>query len=182
MTVQWPRGMQNGIKFLRDFGAFLALAALTIAIRTVSHAQVENAHNPFTTVIVMRYTDRNRAGDLTAEGRRRAFDLVYVLGGSGIKATYTTDIERTKDTTDPPASCLGIRPEVCGRNLKDLSDKVLSQHKHEVVLVVGHDSAIPGIIEALTGRKIESAPGIQFDDLHIVTIDQSGHGSVLSIK
>ncbi len=49
--------MQDRIKFLRDFGTFLALAALSIAIGTVSHAEVDSASHLFTTVIVKRFRE-----------------------------------------------------------------------------------------------------------------------------
>ena len=105
-----------------------------------------------------------------------------MIGGSGIKAIYTTDIQRTKGTVESLASYLGINPEVYGKNFKDFSDKVLSQHQGEVVMVIGHDSTLERIIEALIGKKPEHTPGIQFDDLHSVTIDTSGKGNVVSIK
>lgn len=163
-------------------GWFVAMVALCHGIGGVSPAQVETPSNPFTTVLVMRHADRNRAGDLTVEGKRRALDLVHVLGGSGIKAIFTTDIQRTKDTAAPLAACLGLQPEVYGRNLQQLADTVRTQHQGSIVLVVGHDSTVQPIVEALIGSKVHSTLGIRFDDLHIVTIDQAGKGTVFSIK
>lgn len=93
----------------------------------------------------------------------------------------TTDFDRTRGTVQPLAVCLGIQPEIYGRNLKALIDKVMSRHRYEPVLIIGHDSTLKPIIEALIGRKIERNIGVQFDDLHIVTIDPSGNGAV-SIK
>jgi broad specificity phosphatase PhoE len=175
--------MSFKIGFLRlCLGWFVALAALCHGIGGVSLAQGETVPNSFTTVLVMRHADRNRAGDLTVEGRRRALDLVHVLGNSGIKAIFTTDMQRTKDTASPLAACLGLQPEVYGRNLQELADKVRKQHQGSVVLVIGHDSTVEPIVEALIGRKVHTSLGIRFDDLHIVTTDQSGKGNAFSIK
>jgi broad specificity phosphatase PhoE len=160
----------------------VALAVLCLFMGHVSPAQAEDGAGSFTTVLVMRHADRNRAGDLTVEGKRRALDLVHVLGGSGIQAIFTTDIQRTKDTAAPLADCLGLRPEVYGRDLQQLADKILKQYQGSTVLVVGHDSTVQRIVEALIGRQAGSVLGIRFDDLHIATIDRSGKGSVFSMK
>jgi len=177
------KGMQRNRNFLRAFFQLLVSLALLCSGIETSASGPNGSDSPlFTTIIVMRHADRSREGDLTLEGKSRALDLVHVLGDTGIRAIYTTDVQRTKDTVQPLALYLGIRPEIYGRNLKELSDKVLSQHKGELVLVVGHDDTVQGIIEALIGRRVERTPGVQFDDLHIVTVDRSGNGSVLSMK
>jgi 2,3-bisphosphoglycerate-dependent phosphoglycerate mutase len=171
---------RNLIPFGRYFGILCALSLLTGG--KFAYGEKETVSNAFTTVIVMRHADRNREGDLTIEGKRRALDLVHLLGTSGIKAIYTTDIQRTKDTAAPLAACLGLTPEVYGRNLNELSDMIFPKHRGEVVLVIGHDSTVPRIIERLIGKDLERSPDIQFDDLHIVTIDESGNGNLFSIR
>jgi broad specificity phosphatase PhoE len=176
---------------MRRCGKFCVVSILFLSSITLpvfgsggykTDAQHSSQLSPFTTVFVLRHADRDEEGNLTELGKTRALDLVHVVGSSGVKAIYTTDIARTKGTIQPLATSLGIKPEFYWHKLKELRRKVMSMHKGEAVLIVGHDTNVEDVIETFIGHKIDRNIGVQFDDIHIVTIDPSGRGSVLSIK
>lgn len=176
--------MRRIFNFRMAFIVFISSITLPLVSGIGSKVYVQDRPETghITTVFVLRHADRDKEGNLTEAGKYRAIDLVHVLGSSGIEAIYTTDFDRTKGTVQPLARCLGIHPEIYGRNLKEFVDKVMTTHRGEPVLIVGHDSTLKPIIEGLIGRKIERNIGDQFDDIHIVTIDPSGNGTVVSIK
>jgi phosphohistidine phosphatase SixA len=176
--------MRRNVDFSMTLTMLLSLITLThfgIAESKV-YAKDRPETSQITTVFVLRHADRDREGNLTEEGKARAQDLVHVIGSVGIKGIYTTDFDRTRGTVQPLAVCLGIQPESYGRSLKTLAQEVMSRHRSYPSLIVGHDSTLKPTIEALIGREIEQNIGVQFDDLHIVTIDPSGYGTVVSIK
>ena len=82
-------------------------------------AQHSSQISPFTTVFVLRHADRDEEGNLTELGKARALDLVHVVGLAGVKAIYTTNIARTKETVQPLATSLGIKPEFYWHKLRD---------------------------------------------------------------
>lgn len=138
-----------------------------------------------TTVLVIRHADRDveRGEDrLLPEGQIRARDLVHAVGVTGVRAIYTTGLERTKETVRPLAECLGIQPIVYGKDVKELARQVLSRHQGEVVLIAGHADTIVPIIRALGVKSPGRPVGTEFDDLHVVTVDASGKTNLLSLK
>lgn len=164
----------------------ILLGSIVLTLFNLAGSKVYAQDRPETghikTIFVLRHADRDREGNLTEEGKARALDLVHVVGSVGIKGIYTTDFDRTRGTVQPLAVCLGIQPKIYGRNLKALAQEVMSRHRSDPSLIVGHDSTLKLIMEALIDREIERDIGVQFDDLHIVTIDPSGYGTVVSIK
>jgi 2,3-bisphosphoglycerate-dependent phosphoglycerate mutase len=176
--------MLRNVNFVVALIVFLSSITLPLVSGVVSRVDAHDGleAGPITTIFVLRHADRDKEGNLTEEGNARALDLVHVVGSVGIMGIYTTDFGRTRGTVHPLAVCLGIQPEIYGRDIKALTYEVMSKHRGEQTLIVGHDSTLKSIIEAFVGREIERNIGVQFDDLHIVTIDPTGKGTVVSIK
>jgi phosphohistidine phosphatase SixA len=151
-----------------------------------------------TTVFLVRHAEKAQepAQDpaLTEAGRARAEALARLLSGAGVKAVYTSQFARTKQTAEPLAKLLGVpvetvslnsnpqRPrEVSEQSINELKSKV-EGHAGAAVLVVGHTNSVPDLIRALGGDVVPSMDESRFDDLFVVTVYAPGHAKVVQLK
>ncbi len=118
---------------------------------------------------------------LNTDGRARAQQLVQVACKADVKAVYTTDCKRTRQTVQPLADYQNLQP-ILYDNIGELVAQVLSDHKGEVVLVAGHSPSVPWIIDELGGDGTSCSPENEFDILCIVTIYESGKAKVVNLQ
>lgn len=91
---------------------------------------------------------------LSAAGTARAEKLEAMLADADIKAIFTTEYARTKDTAAPLAGKIKVSPEVVpAAELNALIGKIKS-HPHDTVLIVGHSNTVPVIIKSLGGPDV----------------------------
>jgi broad specificity phosphatase PhoE len=105
---------------------------------------------------------------LTPEGRQRAQALVAVGRRAGVAAAYHTQYKRSTQTAQPLASELGIPmiqvdyvPGEEAAHAEALVRAILAAYAGKVVLVVGHTTTIPVILQRL---GIQSPPPISESD------------------
>jgi len=161
-------------------------------------AQGEAGGGKVTTVFLVRHAEKAQepAQDpvLTEAGRARAEALARLLSGAGVKAVYTSQYARTKQTAEPLAKLLGVpvspvalgvkpdRPrEVSEQSIRELKGRV-EGHAGEAVLVVGHTNSVPDLIRELGGDLIPKIEESRFDDLFIVTVYAPGRAKVVQLK
>jgi phosphohistidine phosphatase SixA len=187
------------LKFVRESGQGLAVALMATALAVLpfpSIAQSSNHASELPVLILVRHADKaaQPADDppLTATGVKRAQDLAEALRNAGVTAIMTTQLRRTRDTAQPLASALALVPEVVkvGERalvanpaanaqfppevLRERADyiKVLEQAVRRlsgVVLVVGHDWSVPGLIASLGGPQFPNICSSVYDNLFILT-------------
>lgn len=142
-----------------------------------------------TTVILVRHAERVAGpGDvaLTDAGKARAARLADLLRDSGINAIFSTPYNRTKDTAQPTSQLLGI--PVLNTNAPgaafapELARKILSDHKGQTVLVVGHSNTTPDVIKALGAAPVPAIPDPEYDNLFVVRVDAGGNATVIRAK
>lgn len=152
-----------------------------------------------TTVYLVRHAEKAAAPaadpPLLEAGNIRAKELARKLGKAGIKAIYTSQYLRTKQTAEPLAKQLGIASteisvKMTTTNPREISPQYLSEMVERVssgadgnVLIVGHNNTVPAIIKALGGDII--VPTIDetvFDDLFVVTVYAKGKAKVAHLK
>ena len=144
--------------------------------------------SPVTTILIVRHAEKNIEPNnpnpsLSADGIARSQTLLHVLGESNIKAIYTSQFFRTQQTAQPLAERLGLTAtQVDAKEARSLVNQVLSNHRGEVVLIVGHTNSIPQIIEALGGGSIPEIPETQYDNLFVVTLKRFGKPQVVKLK
>ena len=123
-------------------------------------------------VILVRHAERlDPATDsgLSKAGEERAIRLSQRLRETGIKAIYTTQFQRTRQTAEFVARVVKVQPTVIpSTEQARLIDTLRTQHANDVVLVVGHSNSIPEIMRALGVTELITIADDQFDDLFIL--------------
>lgn len=198
----------NRFRFARNVKRPAALSFLTvpciIILLSVSAARIQaNApltKNDFkvTTVFLVRHAEKaaepREDPPLLETGNTRAQELARILGPVGIKAIYTSQFLRTRQTGEPLAKQLGItattlqikmnpaKPkEISEQSYKDIVEKIY-EHLGDAALVIGHSNTIPEVIKRLGGDIAPIIDEKNFDDLFVVTIYAKGKAKVAHLK
>jgi phosphohistidine phosphatase SixA len=172
--------------------ALMAMAFLAPSFPSV--AQPANRAGEFPTLVLVRHADTAALPDrpLSAAGLKRAQNLAAALRNAGVTAIITTQLRRTRETAQPLATALGLVPEVIsvGESALVANPAPGAQFPPEVVqaraeyikilepairrlsgvvLVVGHDWSVPGLIASLGGPQIPNICPSVFDKLFVLT-------------
>jgi broad specificity phosphatase PhoE len=173
----------------------MAIAFLVLPFPSV--AQSPNRGGEFPVLILVRHADKAAEPQddppLTAAGEKRAQDLAATLRNAGVTAIITTQLRRTRETAQPLATTLGLKPEVItvakGALVSDPAahpelvqeataqrrayikelDAVVRRFSGGTVLVVGHDWSVPGLIASLGGPQLPDICGSVYDNLFVLT-------------
>lgn len=147
-----------------------------------------------TTIVIVRHADVDDPVSLeddpplNAIGRARA-DLLsrflqYLDVVGGVNAIYAAPYRRARQTAQPLADRLGLEigraePE----NVEPFMERILREHKGEIVLIVVDRESIAPLIEELHGSKRvpEIAPD-EYENLYIVTIPWGGGAKVKTLR
>jgi broad specificity phosphatase PhoE len=141
--------------------------------------------NPVTTVILTRHAERGAGQDppLLDIGFKRAGSLAHAVSAAGVNAIFVSEFLRTRQTADSAAILLGITPEtVPAAAVDELVNRIKSDHKGEVVLVVGHSDTVPAIIQGLGISSPPAIGGNEFDNLFIVHRHKYGSVKLTHLK
>jgi broad specificity phosphatase PhoE len=147
-----------------------------------------------TTILFVRHADIDNPGTVTgdpplnAAGRARADLLARFLRSidvvAGVDAIYATAARRTRQTAEPLAERLNLAVETADPyDVTPFMQRVLREHKGEIVLIVTDRDAIAPLIEELHGSK--NVPQIapdEYDDLYVVTIPWGGGTKVKTLR
>ncbi|HEX8173842.1 MAG TPA: phosphoglycerate mutase family protein [Pyrinomonadaceae bacterium] len=174
------------------------LASLLVQSTAARDAQSnEDAFKP-TTVILVRHAEKADAPredpPLTEAGVARSQKLASLLSSAGVKAIYTSQYLRTKQTIEPLAKQLGITPatitiqskqsnprEVSEESIRKIVDRIMEK-PGDTALVVGHSNSVPDVIRMLGGDTVPVIDERKFDDLFIVTVYARGKAKVVQLK
>jgi broad specificity phosphatase PhoE len=136
------------------------------------------ASAPAQTIVIVRHAERADDGaqapmmgkdpDLSAAGRARAAALASVLKDAHISAIYVSEYRRTRQTAEPLARAIDVKPNViAAKDVPALVEALRTAQGN--VLVVGHSDTIPEIIEALGVKGPSKIGESDYDSLFIVT-------------
>jgi phosphohistidine phosphatase SixA len=151
-----------------------------------------------TTIILVRHAEKMDAPredpPLSEAGTARAQKLAALLASAGVKAIYTSQFLRTKQTAEPLARQVGfaVTPvtlqskqsnprEVSEQSIRQIVDKIM-ERPGETALVIGHSNSVPDVIKMLGGDTVPVIDEKRFDDLFIVTIYTRGKAKVVQLK
>ena len=177
---------------------YLLLLFILLAAIFTPAAHSSNEVFPVKTVILVRHAERMDAPredpPLSEAGRARAERLAKMLAGAGVKAVYTSQFLRTRETAEPLAKQLGVAVtpislqvkqsnprEVSEASIRQIVDRIMGGSA-DTVLVVGHSNSVPDVIRMLGADKAPTIDEKSFNDLFIVTVYEKGKAKVVHIK
>jgi phosphohistidine phosphatase SixA len=176
----------------------VVLSSLLLSLAVFSQAAFAQGEFKPITVFLIRHAEREdeprQDPPLKKEGVARSQELARLLNGANIKAIFTSQFARTKQTAQPLASKMGLtvtsftlksnpsNPRlIAAESTKEVADKIL-ERGGESVLVIGHSNSIPDVIKMLGGDTVPSIDERKFDDLFIVTVYAKGKATVVQLK
>jgi phosphohistidine phosphatase SixA len=178
--------------------AVFGCLALLLSLEHRTALAVPQGDFKVTTVYLVRHAEKAAAPaadpPLLEAGTKRAEELARTLAKAGIKAIYTSQYLRTKQTAEPLAKQLGIVSaaipvKMSATNRRELSSEYLAEVAERVssspgghVLIVGHSNTVPEIIKALGGDIVPTIDETVFDDLFVVTVYAKGKAKVAYLK
>jgi phosphohistidine phosphatase SixA len=150
------------------------------------------------TVFLIRHAEREdeprQDPPLSKDGVARSQALARLLNTAGVKAIFTSQYTRTKQTAEPLATKLGVTVtpftlklspsnprQIAEESTAEVTNKIL-EHAGQSVLVVGHSNSIPDVIKMLGGDIVPTIDERKFDDLFIVTVYAKGKAKVVQLK
>ena len=151
-----------------------------------------------TTVILVRHAEKmddpRSDPPLSEAGVARSQKLADLFSDAGIKAIYTSQFLRTKQTAEPLGKRLGIpvtpiniqsKPsnprEVSEQSIRQIVDRIM-ERAGDTALIVGHSNSVPDVIKMLGGDIVPTIDEKKFDDLFIVTVYEKGKAKVARLK
>jgi len=157
MVSAFPRyhSLSRGL-FLLAFWA--ALPALSTAADTV--------------FFVVRHAERAPGGGdvpLSADGQKRAEQLMQTLEHLGVNGIYQTSTIRTAETAKPLATKLKTTPVVYADPSQPWIDNLVSTSQGKRSLIVAHGNAVHQVVGRLIGKDVAPV-GDRFDTLFVVVI------------
>jgi broad specificity phosphatase PhoE len=144
-----------------------------------------------TTVLLARHAEKvypphpdDRETPLSPTGEARAAKLALGALKAGGTAIYVTEYKRTQQTAEPLADSLGLEPIIYTAYVEEeeIVGQILEEHEGDVVLVVGHQPTVPGIVDKLGGNPASCPIGNEFDNLCIVTICRRDQVEVVNLQ
>jgi broad specificity phosphatase PhoE len=144
-----------------------------------------------TTVVLVRHADKVLGGgedpSLTEQGRQRAQALADFLAGvdvvASVDAIFASQYKRTQQTAAPLAERLDLAVNIADADdIEGTAAAILSDHKGQIVLVVGHRNTIPLLIAEFHGSKQVEIAADDYNHLYIVTVPWFGKVKTLMFR
>ncbi len=152
----------------------------------VSELIHNNDENNLANFIFVRHAEKQTGDDpsLTEEGVLRAQTLSKILEKVSLKAIYSSDYNRTKETAFATAKAKKIATKIYNpRDLNGFANFLLETHKEGNILVVGHSNSTPTLINhLLQDAGLEQIPESQYDDLFILSKNKENQLELEHIK
>lgn len=173
---------------------FLLMLLLAVFYQT---ALAQDDFKP-TTVFLVRHAEKEaepkQDPSLTKAGVARSEELARLLGAANVKAIYTSQFVRTKQTAEPLTAKTGVNVTVLTlkpnpANLRLIAEESTAEVVNKILqrpgdsaLVIGHSNWIPDVIKMLGGDVVPTIDEQKFDDLFVVTIYSKGKAKVVQMK
>jgi phosphohistidine phosphatase SixA len=176
----------------------LVVISLLISVAAFSPRAVAQEEFKPITVFLLRHAEREEEPrqdpPLSKDGIARSQALARLLSSAGVKAIFTSQFNRTKQTGEALATKLGLTVtpftlklspsnprQIAEESTAEVTNKIL-EHSGQSVLVVGHSNSIPDVIKMLGGDVVPTIDERKYDDLFIVTVYAKGKAKVTHLK
>ncbi len=136
-----------------------------------------------TTLICIRHAEKmadRRNPFLTKAGKERAQDFAALLEDVNVDAIYSSEYNRTLETVMPLSQKKSIPTKIYDpRDFKPLMSKLLTIHKNQTVVIVGHSNSTPQFVNMLIGEDAYSEfDERDYDNLFLVSLKNQGDAEV----
>ena len=157
------------------------LGLLTLGSCKTSTTKIKKSEEISTTFYFTRHAEKDKDGtrdpNLSTIGKQRAANLATQLKDKNIKAIYSTDYKRTKQTAQPLADELGLKVQIYDPNkLKALKEMLLEKHKTGSILIVGHSNTTPTLVN--TFMEVDKYAPLndanEFDKIFKIEVQNNG--------
>ena len=152
---------------------YLLLFLASFLFINIAFAQQKSAA---TKIFIVRHAEKETGNDplLTADGNKRAGDLMRALQNKGIQKIYVSQYRRTQNTADSLRINYGIDTvRYMADTLCDNLVNTIMAHNDfgKVILIVAHSNTIPQIIRkfGVTKYPYGDIPDNEFDELFLIT-------------
>jgi phosphohistidine phosphatase SixA len=162
----------------------LAPAALSFLVAATPSAFAAKDSGMPALVVLVRHAEKAQSPQddppLTKAGLERARALVDALKDTKVTVIVTSDAQRTRETAQPLAEALGLKPVVVGlgrSGAKAHAEAVAAELRRlagGVVVVVDHSDTIPLIIAALGGPHLPEIPSKEYANFFLLAPGPSG--------
>ncbi|MEE4244092.1 MAG: phosphoglycerate mutase family protein [Kangiellaceae bacterium] len=143
----------------------ISVLAIKPVLASANNPKQAKANNkPDATFYLVRHAekakDHHNDPNLTTQGQARAEWLASCLADKSIRAIYSTQYRRTKQTGQPLADKLSLKIiPYDAKEQKAFAKAIKKQPKNS--LIVGHSNTLTPLINYLTGQKL---PDIDYGD------------------
>jgi phosphohistidine phosphatase SixA len=118
---------------------------------------------------------------LSAAGEQRAAKLAAMLASSGIKAIFTSEYKRTRQTAAPLAQKLNVKPVMApAKDPAPLVEQL--RHLQGSALVVGHADTVPDLMRQLGVTETVVIGDNDYDNLFVVVRTAAGKATLIRLK
>lgn len=177
--------------------SLMMILVVCAAVMLCQPAVAQDEFKPIT-VFLVRHAEREQEPrqdpPLSKDGIARSQTLARLLSNAGIKAIFTSQFTRTKQTAEPLATKLGVTitpftlksnpsnpRQIAEESTAEVTNKIL-ERAGQSVLVIGHSNSIPDVIKMLGGDVVPTIDEQKFDDLFIVNVYAKGKAKVVQLK
>ena len=146
--------------------------------------------NVITTLILIRHAEKKKIDNddnppLNKLGEKRAQLLSSIFVNAKINAIYSTPFDRNINTVKPLADTLNISIRTYDQdlNLVTFLKKVKEGNKGKKVMICGHSTTIPEMLNILRGNKEHSEfSGNRYNDVFLVSCIEGGESIVTGLN
>ena len=144
-----------------------------------------------TVVFVVRPMEKDAGtiadAPLSPEGEARAQLLAHMFGGSAgsgpVDVIYTSNDQRARQTAAPLAERLQRPPVVFNAgDVRAATVRALREHSGGTVLMVVNPSALPIVIDELTGSEAPAATPDEADLIYVVSVPRFGRAHLVRLR
>jgi 2,3-bisphosphoglycerate-dependent phosphoglycerate mutase len=158
-----------------------------IIVDTLTIVDIQDIPDTITTFVLVRHAETTGVGNdpsLSNTGHTRTAELTRILAELDLKAVYSTNFNRTRQTAQPVATDQGLSVTLYDAfSPNTLIDNVINSFPEGVVLVVGHSNTTASMLNALLGSNVyPDIPETEYDNLYIVNVKQRGDARVTHLK
>jgi phosphohistidine phosphatase SixA len=143
-----------------------------------------------TTIFVLRHaealTGEGKDPSLSLAGQLRAERLRQVFGeagGLGVDGIVVSEFRRSQETARPLATALGIPLiVVAAADPAGVAQRALAEFRGKRVMIIGDGNTVPGIVEALSGRKLLPMDETDFATVYVIARPRFSPASVSVLR